>query len=79
MTKKVSDITERVSRLEQFVAWGNVEPLPLRELAGTDRWDVYWKHLSLIEEAMIKAQREAIEVQVAIQLALGDGRSSRNI
>jgi len=71
-TKKVADIAERIDRLEKFVAWGDVKPLPLRELAGPDRWDTYWKHLSAIEKAMIAAQHEALGVQAAISKALND-------
>jgi hypothetical protein len=69
-TRNVADITERISRLDRFVEWGNVKALPLRELAGVDRWDAYWKHLFAIEQAMIEAQREAFEVQSAIREAV---------
>jgi hypothetical protein len=77
-TRRVADISERIARLEKFVAWGNVKQLPLRELAGQDRWDVYWKHLSAIEQAMIEAQREALEVQAAIGQALDAGSRSEH-
>ena len=71
-TRMVADIAKRIDRLEKFVAWGNVEPLPLRELAGEDRWEAYWKHLSAIEQAMFAAQREADDVKAAIRQALTD-------
>ncbi len=75
-TRKIADIARRIERLEKFAEWGNVEPLALRELAGADRWDAYWKHLFAIERAMIAAQQEALEVRSAIHQALGERSGS---
>ena len=34
-----SDLSDRIARLERFVAWARIEPLLLSELAGKELWD----------------------------------------
>ena len=72
-TKGVTDLSERIARLQRFADWGQVKPLDLRELAGVDRWDAYWARLSVIEKAMVEAQADADVVQGAIRRAMNDG------
>lgn len=58
-TKRLSDLAERVARIEAFVIWGAVEPIPLQELVPPDIWQDYWDHLTAITESMIAAQQKA--------------------
>lgn len=69
-TRRIANLADRIRRLDEFVAWGGVKPLPLRDLAGPTRWDKYWEHLGAIEKAMVEAQMEAVEVQTAIRQSL---------
>jgi hypothetical protein len=69
-TKGIIDLQERIARLEKFEQWGNVQPLSLRELAGTEQWDAYWQNLLTIEGQMKAAQLHAEELRVAIQSTL---------
>ncbi len=69
-TRGVTDLQERIARLERFEQWGNVLPLPLRELAGAEQWDAHWANLEAIEQQMRSAQTHAAELQIAIQKAI---------
>jgi hypothetical protein len=77
-TRKVADITQKIERLERYVAWGRLKPVSLENLAGTERWDEYWQHLRVIEKAMEVAQEKALQVQAAIRQALDRGRRLRD-
>ena len=66
----IIDLAERVARLERYVAWGKVEPLDLRDLAGAEHWEAYWQRLAAIEQLMQEAQRHATALQEAIRRAL---------
>jgi hypothetical protein len=72
-TRGVTDLQERIARLERFEQWGNVKPLPLRELAGAEQWDAHWTNLEVIEQHMKTAQLHAAELRIAIQAALDAG------
>jgi hypothetical protein len=74
-SRKVPGIAERIKRLERYVAWGKLKPVPLKELAGHELWDDYWRHLKVIEDALIAAQQKATEVQGAIKKALDKPRT----
>lgn len=69
-TKGVVDLPDRIARLERFVAWAKREPLALRELAGPELWDSYWQRLSEIEQAMHRAQVQAVALQTAIRQSI---------
>lgn len=69
-TRGVPDLQGRMVRLERFEQWGNVKPLPLRELAGPEQWDAHWANLAAIEQHMKDAQVHAVELRIAIQEAI---------
>ncbi len=72
-TKGVTDLQDRIARLAMYEQWGNVKPLPLRELAGAEQWDAHWANLEVIEQHMKTAQLHAAELRKAIQAALDAG------
>ena len=63
-------IEDRIASLERFEAWGKVEPLDLRSMAGAAIWDLHWENLSAIEAKMHEAQRLAATIQEAIATAM---------
>jgi len=73
-TKKVADLDERIGRLQAFVRWGNVKPLPLEQLAGPQLWKIHWDNLKLIEQRMKDAQVHAAQIRSAIAKALEEQR-----
>lgn len=75
-SRKVPDITQKIERLERYVARGKLQPVPLEELAGSARWEEYWQHLRAIEKALAPAQAKAVEVQAAILETLDQRRAA---
>jgi len=73
-TKNIHNVPQKIERLERYVAWGKLKPVPLEELAGRRRWEEYWQHLGVVENALVVTQDKAIEVQASIQQALDQRR-----
>jgi len=69
-TRGVRDIDERVERLDRFVEWGQIEPLPLRELGGANDWDTHWANLEAVVAKMREAQVHAAKLRGNIQAGL---------
>lgn len=74
-TKAVPDLEARITRLENFEAWGALEPLPLRDLAGADAWDHHWSNHAEIEERMRESQKHAETLNRFIKEALLSNKS----
>jgi hypothetical protein len=62
-TRGVTDIVDRVSRLEEFVSWGNVRPLSFEDMVPREIWRDYWDQLRVVTEAMRAAQQKASMVR----------------
>lgn len=58
-TRGVPDVPARVARLEKFVTWGKVEPIPLEKFVPLDIWQDYWDQHKAITEMMRIAQEKA--------------------
>ena len=58
-TRGVPDVPARVARLEKFVTWGKVEPIPLEKFVPLDIWQDYWDQHKAIIEMMRIAQEKA--------------------
>lgn len=74
-SRAIPDLERRVARLQRYEAWGAVEPLPLRDLAGSQAWDQHWKNLADIEERMYQAQHHADLLKQKIKNSLSDNRA----
>jgi len=74
-TRRVTDLKERIARLERFEARSNLKPLRLEELAGAELWEKHWRNLEEIEEKMRQAQEHAEKVKERIQDALSEDMS----
>jgi hypothetical protein len=62
-TRGVTDVGDRVSRLEEFVSWGNVSPLSFEDMVPREIWRDYWDQLRVVTEAMRAAQQKATLVR----------------
>jgi hypothetical protein len=62
-TRGVTDVVDRLSRLEQFVSWGNISPLSFEDMVPGEMWRDYWDQLSAVTEAMRAAQQKAMLVR----------------
>ncbi|HEY8563904.1 MAG TPA: HNH endonuclease [Beijerinckiaceae bacterium] len=68
--KGVSDLKTRIDRLKLYEQWGQVEPLPLRELGGAELWDKHWDNLEVLVEGMREAQAHAVQLRESIRSRL---------
>jgi hypothetical protein len=66
-TKGVKDLEKRVSKLSKFEEWGNLEPFPMEQTVGNERWAAYWDACQRIEESMREAQVLAAEIQQIVE------------
>jgi len=73
-TKGVADLDDRVAKLKAFVAWGNVKPLNLEQLAGPELWKAHWQNLAGIEKNMRDAQIHAAKIRTAVATAFASTR-----
>ena len=71
-TRGVSDLQERIDRLEAYEVWGDHGPVNLAKIVGSERWNAYWSRLEEIELKMREAQQEAAEIRQIIAAALTD-------
>jgi hypothetical protein len=69
-SRGVTDIEQRVLRLEKFECWGSHRPLPLQVLVGEELWSSYWARLEKIESLMFEAQAEAELIRKRLSEAL---------
>lgn len=66
-TRGVKDVEDRIFRLEEFESWGKLEPFPIKEVVGDDRWTRYWAALQEIEDKMKEAQTLADDIQKSVE------------
>jgi hypothetical protein len=70
-TRGISDLDDRIRLIEKFEAWGNVEPLPLRECIGEEEWKRDWTRCDAIIAQLKEAQAHAdlIRIKLTVELA----------
>lgn len=66
ISRNISDLDHRVSRLKRYEEWGEVQLLDFEKLTGTDLWEKHWKHWELILHHMREAQVTAEMVRIKI-------------
>ena len=69
-TRGVSDLQDRIGRLERYEGWGNLRPLALDNLVPTEDWEAHWHMLDSISSSMRDAQSHAEKVRRSIENAL---------
>jgi hypothetical protein len=72
-----SDIEERMERLKQFEAWGNVCPIAFEGLISKAAWEGYWTQLDAVLDSMREAQVKAAVVREEIMTAIAKQPASR--
>ena len=68
-TKGITDLENRIKRINAFVAWGAIEPLQLEQFAEPALWKAHWDNLTAIEKNMKEAQVHAVQIRSAISKA----------
>lgn len=62
----VSNLDEKVARLEAYEKWGNVKPLNFDRIVGSQSWDQHWKNCQNLHEHMKEAQKLAEKIRSTI-------------
>lgn len=65
-SRGVANIEDKIQRLEDYEAWGKVQPLDLKGLGGDHLWEEHWRHWEMIIDNMIEAQKSAALLRTAI-------------
>jgi hypothetical protein len=72
-----SDIEERMERLKQFEAWGNVCPIAFEGLISKAAWEGYWTQLDAVLDSRREGQVKAAVVRGEIMTAIAKQPASR--
>ena len=69
-TRGIENLDQRIRLIEKFEAWGNVEPLPIRECVGEEEWRSYWERCDTINAQLREAQVQADRIKNKLTAAL---------
>lgn len=72
-SRQILDLEERISRIKEFVAWGNVSPLNLKSLAPRKLWEKHWENLKKFDEFAREAQGVSNQLKQALQAVHAQG------
>lgn len=77
-TKGISDLGERVSRLEDYEKAFTPVTIDFAELVGQDVWEDYWNHYDKVIETMKEAQVSAYGIKTRLRQELGMSVQSKS-
>jgi len=66
----VPDLEARITRLEKYEAWGNVQPVDFQILVDPSDWETHWKNWNTLIADMKNAQDHALRLRNIIQQAM---------
>jgi 5-methylcytosine-specific restriction endonuclease McrA len=76
-TRDVAGIQDRVARLIQFEAWGNVHPIVFEGMISKAAWDAYWAQLDVVLDSMRVAQEKAASLRETIMATIANQPAKR--
>ena len=62
-TRNISDIEERIEKLQKYSNWGNPIKVDFEELIGKEKWKQHWDNWEKIQNEMKIAQELANEIK----------------
>lgn len=65
-SRQISDLEDRIRRLERFEEWRTPSPLDFESLGGTELWTRYWDQWTRALESLETSQVLADEIRAAI-------------
>ncbi|WP_417288402.1 HNH endonuclease [Corynebacterium variabile] len=66
LTRGISDIDERASRLEAFERWGSPTQVNFEELVGAELWAEHWMNHQRIIALMREAEQTAAQIRITV-------------
>ena len=61
-TRRISDIEERIKRLEAYEKWGEPTKMDLEAMVGEDLWLQHWQNWEKVQSLMRASQELAAEI-----------------
>jgi len=55
-SRNISDLVERISRLEEYERWKSVQKIDFKDIVGSDLWHEYWEYHDKLHALMREAQ-----------------------
>ena len=70
-SKGVSDLNERIARIEAYERWRTPTNVDFQEIVGKDIWEQHWENWKVVQDAMRESQKlaERINAMVANETA----------
>jgi hypothetical protein len=65
-SKRVGDLQERISRLEEYEKWRPREPVDFKSIVGEEDWTLHWLNHEKVVNSMKNSQVHADKIKVAI-------------
>ncbi len=62
-TKGISDLAERIERLENYERWGNPTQLDFEVVVGAELWQQHWRNWEQVQSIMRQAQQVAEQIR----------------
>ena len=66
-SRHVPNLTARIERLMAYETWGNVNPVPLKNLVDTNLWSRHWDNYDRLIKMMEKSQKTADVLKAEIE------------
>lgn len=70
----VTDLDERVTRLEEYERRGRPTKIDFESAVGAELWERHWAHHRRILELMREAEADAVEIRMRVREAFEAGR-----
>jgi hypothetical protein len=62
-TKRVTDLEQRLQRLEVYETWRDIHPIDFAAMVGEETWEIYWQHWRDVLDEMEDSQTIAEDVK----------------
>lgn len=66
-SRQVTDLQQRIARLEEYERWGNVTAIDLRSMVPPDAWEQHWANWRAVLKMMTDAQCHATTLKGMIE------------
>lgn len=71
-TRGVTDLEDKVARLEKYERWSRPTKLDFEELVGSEIWDRYWNTWESLTGSMAEAQALSNEIKRIVKKGVSD-------
>lgn len=66
-SKGISDLDDRIKRLEKYETWGNPTCVDFKKIVGEKNWDKHWDNCEKVQSVMRDAQVLADEINITVK------------